>query len=333
MASTLNPSTGKRQVSLDIAKIACIILVVIGHYDPAESPEHYKNILKVIYTFHMPVFLFISGFLYIATWKAVSFKEFITKKIKRLVIPYLTTSAIIITLKLLTQGSARVDHPVTMWSYLKMLYLPEAGYFLWFIFALFIIFMVMFFFRSKVARLVLFIVSFVISFLPSCGIDVLCIRQIQEMMVYFMTGVVIAEYAPSLFRANVLTTVALLLVFIGCETYYVYNQDSMLIYRTLAFVGIAMVMTLCYTCEHYFPVLSRSCVVLAPSVYIIYLFHTTILGLAKSAFAKTPFISGGSDATFYLQATCAVACGVIVPILLHHLIIKRSKILKVLFGV
>ena len=184
MAAMIDSKT--RLVSFDIAKIACIILVVIGHYDPADAPAHYNNMLKVIYTFHMPVFLFISGFLYVVTMRDVSFKAFIFKKIKRLVIPYLVTSAIIITIKLLTQGDARVDHPVTVWSYLKMFYLPEAGYFLWFIWTLFLAFVVVFFFKSKISRLVLFGVSFVISFLPSCDIDVLCLRQTQEMMVYFM---------------------------------------------------------------------------------------------------------------------------------------------------
>ena len=162
MGATLDKSSRKHFAALDIAKIACIILVVIGHYDPAQAPVHYNNILKVIYTFHMPVFLFISGFLYVMTLRDISFKSFITKKIKRLAIPYLVTSAIIITIKLLSQGNAKVDHPVTAWSYFKMFYLPEAGYFLWFIIALFVMFLVLYFFKSKQARLILFLISFVI---------------------------------------------------------------------------------------------------------------------------------------------------------------------------
>ncbi|MBO4722956.1 MAG: acyltransferase [Muribaculaceae bacterium] len=331
MAAMIDSKT--RLVSFDIAKIACIILVVIGHYDPADAPAHYNNMLKVIYTFHMPVFLFISGFLYVVTMRDVSFKAFIFKKIKRLVIPYLVTSAIIITIKLLTQGDARVDHPVTVWSYLKMFYLPEAGYFLWFIWTLFLAFVVVFFFKSKISRLVLFGVSFVISFLPSCDIDVLCLRQTQEMMVYFMTGVVIADYAPSLFKVKMLPTIIIVMIFIGCETYYVLHQDSIIIYKILPFIGIAAIMSMCHNCEKHIPVLARSCVVLAPSVYIIYLFHTTILGFAKAAFEKVTFFSNYSDFTFCLQAICAIVCGVLIPILLYHFVIRRSKILRLLFGV
>lgn len=322
-----------RLATLDIARILCIILVVIGHYDPSDAPAHYTNMLKVIYTFHMPVFLFISGYLYIITMKDISFKNFIVKKIKRLAIPYLVTSAIIITIKLLTQGGARVDHPVSFLSYLKMFYLPEAGYFLWFIWTLFLAFIVVFFFKTKQARLVLSIITLIISLLPSIGIDAFCLWQTQEMMVYFMTGVVIADYVPNIFKVGIFPTVVILLIFIGFEAYYVQHQDSMLMYRILAFGGIAAVMTLCHNCEKQFPILARACVVLAPSVYIIYLFHTTIEGFAKAAFGKVPFFVNNYDSTFYVQATCAIVCGVLVPILVHRLIINRSKILRFLFGV
>lgn len=203
MDSKLSKSPRKRLATLDIARMVCIILVVIGHYDPSNAPVQYNNLLKVIYTFHMPVFLFISGYLYIVTRREEeTFAAFIIKKIKRLAIPYLVTSTIIITIKLLTQGSARVDHPVTALSYLRMFYLPEAGYFLWFIIALMMMFMIVFHFKSRTSRLVLLVVSFAISLLPSCDIDILCLRQCQAMMVYFMTGVVIADYAPNLLSST-----------------------------------------------------------------------------------------------------------------------------------
>ena len=327
MKALPNKSFRRHFAWLDIAKIACIILVVTGHYDPSDAPVHYSNMLKVIYPFHMPVFLFISGFLYVMTLKKVSFKSFVTKKIRRLAIPYLATSAIIITIKLLTQGSARVDHPVTALSYLRMFYLPEAGYFLWFIIALLLMFVIVFFFKTKVSRLALFVVSLTLSLLPSCGIDVLCLRQVQEMMVYFMTGVVVADHTSNLFKLNATITLIILLLFAGCEAYYVQHQDSMLMYRLLAFIGIATVMTLSYNCERFAPVVARSCVLLAPSVYIIYLFHTTIEGLAKAVLEKYPILD-----VFSLQAIIIISLAFIIPILLHHLILKKFPTTRFLFG-
>lgn len=73
-----------RIVSLDIAKAICIILVVVGHYIPDNSPEWYKLIHDVIYTFHMPLFMFASGYVYIATKKDIGYGDFIVKKIKKI---------------------------------------------------------------------------------------------------------------------------------------------------------------------------------------------------------------------------------------------------------
>lgn len=44
-----------RIIFLDIAKAICIILVVVGHYMPDNSPMWYVMLNKVIYTFHMPL--------------------------------------------------------------------------------------------------------------------------------------------------------------------------------------------------------------------------------------------------------------------------------------
>lgn len=125
-----------RLISIDIAKAICIILVVIGHYNPDNAPEWYHTINLFIYTFHMPLFMFASGYVYAATIGNLRGGEFLYKKFKRLMIPYFSTSIIIISIKLLTQQRMLVENPVTYLSYFKMFYLPEAGFFLWFIWAL-----------------------------------------------------------------------------------------------------------------------------------------------------------------------------------------------------
>lgn len=126
----------KRLVSFDIAKAICIILVVIGHYIPDSAPDWYVINRTFIYSFHMPLFMFASGYIYIAFKKEESYVHFIMKKVRRLMIPYLVTSVLIVTIKLLTERNAYVENPVTLLSYARLLYSPEAGYFLWFIWAL-----------------------------------------------------------------------------------------------------------------------------------------------------------------------------------------------------
>lgn len=80
--------------------------------------------------------------------------------------PYLSVSAIVITIKLLTEGHAYVENPVTWMSYIKMFYLPEAGYFLWFIWALWWMFVLSPLFKTKQMRLGLFVLAIVLHYMP-----------------------------------------------------------------------------------------------------------------------------------------------------------------------
>lgn len=154
-----------RIIALDIAKAICIILVVMGHYVPDNSPAWYVLVHDVIYTFHMPLFMFVSGYVYIATKKRSTYGDFLLKKVRRLMVPYLTTSVMVIVIKLLTQGSMSVDNPVTIFSFVEMFYMPVAGYFLWFIWALWWMFVLVPLFRGKQKHVELFVLGIVLQFL------------------------------------------------------------------------------------------------------------------------------------------------------------------------
>jgi fucose 4-O-acetylase-like acetyltransferase len=83
-----------------------IILVVLGHstYQLMQA-GHTPAIYKWIYTFHMPLFFFISGYLLrysndrkgrqLSDMPALGKDGFITKKIKRLLIPYFVISSLV----------------------------------------------------------------------------------------------------------------------------------------------------------------------------------------------------------------------------------------------
>lgn len=74
---------GKERLQyLDIAKGMAIICVIIGHM-------RIKPINQFVYTFHMPLFIFISGY----TLSLADTKVFLKKKSKALLIPYAFTCA------------------------------------------------------------------------------------------------------------------------------------------------------------------------------------------------------------------------------------------------
>ena len=71
--------TTKRIKWIDTAKGIGLLLVILGHL-------HVPYMTTWIYTFHMPLFFFLSGVVF--SGSKYTFKEFLVKKIKSLVVPY-----------------------------------------------------------------------------------------------------------------------------------------------------------------------------------------------------------------------------------------------------
>lgn len=326
-----------RIISIDIAKAICIILVVIGHYVPDNSPEWYVTLHDIIYTFHMPLFMFASGYVYIATKKNVEYGEFLMKKIKRLMVPYLATSFIVITIKLLTQGNMSVDHPVTYESYLRMFYLPEAGFFLWFIWALWWMFVVVELMKTQQQRTVLFLVALVVHYIPMDFIPKeFCIAQFKDMLVFFTLGVIVYEH-KSLHRFfmeySVSKSVASIILFIVVQTVDVefWGGNNELLKIIHPYVGIFFVIQISMMIA-YARVWTKNDLLMqiATSSYLIYLFHTTFEGFVKSIVQKMPF---NSDLwyVFIPEAAVVISVGVFVPVLLN-MFLSRYYITRILFG-
>lgn len=70
----------KRLEFIDVAKGIGILLVVLGHLNSPEQP-----IRNFIYSFHMPLFFFLSGLFFKGD---TDFKTFLKKSVKTLLIPY-----------------------------------------------------------------------------------------------------------------------------------------------------------------------------------------------------------------------------------------------------
>lgn len=128
-----------------------MILIVFGHSRPApKAPEvagadMLYTIAQIIYTFHIPLFFFISGFLFIYTTINITrfdYFSFIKKKVKRLLLPYFLLSTAAFVIKIPLTSYAWNPMTLSLSSYLESLLYPSKnaiGYF-WFLPTLFIIF-------------------------------------------------------------------------------------------------------------------------------------------------------------------------------------------------
>ena len=326
----------KRIVYIDIAKALCIILVVIGHYCPDGCPDWWIAVHDFIYTFHMPLFMFASGFVYIATKRdEEKYGNFIMKKVKRLMIPYFVVSAIVIAIKLLTEGHAYVENPKTIMSFVKMFYYPEAGFFLWFIWALWWMFVIVPVFKTKQQRLALFAISILLHYVPFATTDIFCVAQFKNMLIFFMLGVVVYDWKGYLSAFDRVPKVAYLVAF---AIAYVISVAPVgggyLAYAKylLPFLGIAAVISFSIMIEQS-KLKNDWLMITSASSYIIYLFHTTCEGFAKALVFKFPYLKDiDNGVLFMIGAVFVVGCGMIIPIILNEKVFKKYSVTRLLFG-
>lgn len=85
----------KRNTYIDVFRGVCISLVVLGHciqYGMGtgyfENGLYFSNVIfEIIYSFHMPSFMLISGFLFAYSTGRKSFNDLVKSKVKTLIIP------------------------------------------------------------------------------------------------------------------------------------------------------------------------------------------------------------------------------------------------------
>lgn len=136
----------KHYPELDVAKGIAIIAVVLGHCFPNNIfngngfPETVAQVVyDFVYCFHMPLFFWVSGFLSLGVWKKRETSS-LYKRIKRLLIPYLTFSVLYIPLRLFMSGMANSTYT----GYWKILIgdSPNGG--VWYLYELFLFLVVTF---------------------------------------------------------------------------------------------------------------------------------------------------------------------------------------------
>lgn len=141
----------KRLEFIDILKGIGIIFVIAGHL------QNISTISRAwIYSFHMPLFFFISGVLFRKSNLKLNKKDYILKKVKSLLYPYLTISIFFIVFNILTaikNHSGIVGIKQMIFSYLYSAKLYETNYVgaLWFLTCLFSV-EIMFYFIAKISN-------------------------------------------------------------------------------------------------------------------------------------------------------------------------------------
>lgn len=246
-------------------------------------------------------------------------------------IPYFATSVIVVSLKLFSQQGLYVQNPVTPMSYLRILWCPEAGYFLWFIWSLWWMFCIIPFFKTVRSRTLLLLIAFVLHYVnPFIGLPVtFCISQTAGMLLWFALGVSCFDYKDTLQELTMNIHIGWFAFLFALVEFVWINGGGQIAALVLPYLGIAFIMRFSYA-------ISRSehigtYVYISSCSYIIYLFHTTFMGLARAILLKIPVMNNESDFIYTLTIAIVVTTGIICPILLYG-ILRRFHITRILFG-
>lgn len=132
----------KRLDYIDHLKAVAIILVVFGHFLIAINPMGFSyHPVQIVYSFHMPLFFFLSGFMVGFKDKGKLLFSFITKKIITLLLPWLSWTIIY---------SYYLGDNDSFYALEIFLFYPFKGY--WFLPVLFIMMLLYFFYNRLLVR-------------------------------------------------------------------------------------------------------------------------------------------------------------------------------------
>jgi len=208
----------KRLYHISFLQVLGPILVIFGHslngiFGRALSigglPQHWvlSPAKLYVYVFHMPLFFFISGYLltYMTSLEKRSYTEFIKAKSLRLLFPYVALNLLFIVPKYFMVPYIADQVSLSVSYVVKALVFPREtilGH-LWFLFALFMMFVISPFFydaiRSKnwSKRIFITAISMVLYFYP-VETDFFGFKDISENLFAFWGGMLLGAYPVNL---------------------------------------------------------------------------------------------------------------------------------------
>lgn len=303
----------KRFIDIDCAKGLAIILVVLGHIVARKAPvggEWYMYIEKAIYTFHMPLFMFLSGWVFYYTIpksnKFNEIKNFILKKAYRLLVPFFMMGFTVLFGKYFAGRILYVDNPVSnlSTSIMNLFWHTDKSCvsFIWYVYVVFVFIVLTLFglkmFNHKMNLLPLLLLSLIINIiqLPSYFYFDLVGRH----YIYFVLGCLAFQHKDIYYELISKYKYNFLLIFIACLTFYLigFHLDFYipLLKLPTALSAIAGIHGFIKTKTNESNILLK----ISKYTFPIYLFNVPFIGLTKAIMLKFTDWNGFHFLIFYL---------------------------------
>lgn len=233
----------KRWNEIDVLYTLGTLLVVFGHSHSSDwnhlTGTILENIIMFIYTFHMPLFFFIAGFLF---YNSVSFKKdgfliYIKNKALRLLTPYAVLSVSAILPKYYIENGGFNGFSTYL---VQAIFIPRVGVWghFWFLPVLFLLYFIFGLWKifvpdqKKYIGLTLAIISAIILYFLPNQTNWFGWNDLKDAMVFFVSGMILKQYMYNTKRISLdpyplyIRFIGLILGVVGAIILFVIYQDT-----------------------------------------------------------------------------------------------------------
>lgn len=328
----------QRFIDIDCAKGLAIIFVVIGHIVARGFPlgnEWFIFVKQAVYTFHMPLFMFLSGWVFYYTYPKSDdlkqLKDFILKKAYRLLVPFFSMAIIIISGKYLAGKVMYVDHPVNnLFASIKNVFLhtdKSCVGFIWYVYVVFvfIVFTLLWtkLFKSKTNLVPLIILGLIMESVKIPAYFYL--NLIGRNYIYFVLGCLAFQHKDKYYELIVKNAYNFVLIFILSLGLYLtsihFHYDIFGLKLFVAFFAILGIHGIIKSKT------DESSILLKISKYTfpIYLFNVPLIGLTKAVMLK--FMSW-DGINFLIFLPVLFIAGLYGSVLLRKIFLEKIPVLN-----
>ena len=254
--------SSKRINSILILQAWAMLWVVIGHspLDAASgNPTVVQWLYDIAYAFHMPLFVFISGYLFQLTRIArnTPYKDMICEKLTRLGIPYIFFTFVAMVFKSAIPAAVRRHSELSIGEFAYAMICPSDGPLseMWFVLMLLGFFAAYPLWRQSGRWSVALIVLFVLIYhlVPPFRPNILSASSICQHAIYFLLGVLAARYRSErlLSGRNISAAAIILLVGVASDLLMPWNIEPLRM--TISLLGILASILLAEVADRYTP--------------------------------------------------------------------------------
>ncbi|NVD45409.1 acyltransferase family protein [Qipengyuania atrilutea] len=319
---TASTDKKSRSLAIDRARGLGIALVVWGHLATAATPglpTWFYISVSVIYSFHMPLFMYLSGFVFFLSRSHERFWEHPAKQVwnrfDRLMVPCIAFALITVTGKVLLLNDGTLsEYLQLMQQALEMTITNERGnpvLSIWYLIVLFLYSVIVPIILKPLPKPALFLV--VIGFLLWAFTfpEAFYIERIAQYLVFFAIGGAVATYRSQVLPRVSAWYIPITLVFmLSC---YLLLADE----YALLICGIASTFAIHGLFMQKFWDRDRLFLFLGRNSMAIYLLNTIVIGLAQIAYVRYLPYQGN---WFLIYSPLVFILAILLPVAVRHIL-------------